>query len=234
MRGGATMDGYLMPSANGALQIEDWAEVLRQAEAREAAVRANPGPISPEEELSANIRPAQIRALVFLGRLDEARALVPARADCQNCRQVRGLIAAAEGNRAATDYWYGEAVRHRAAAPGGLTRWGLVTHRLLRDPDGAIVHFREANKRAPKFADPLEAWGEALIDKKDFRGAAKKFEQAQRLAPRWGRLHLYWGIALARQGKPTEARAKWQAALGMDLSPADRTHAQTLLARSKT
>ena len=47
---------------------------------------------------------------------------------------------------------------------------------------------------------------EALAAKGDARGAAKKFETAAKYAPNWGRLHLRWAQALARQGKTAEAR----------------------------
>ncbi|MDB5454233.1 MAG: hypothetical protein JWO33_2811, partial [Caulobacteraceae bacterium] len=65
-------------------------------------------------------------------------------------------------------------------------------------------------------------WGEALMAKGDFKGAVAKFEQASRHAPRWGRLHMKWGEALAKLGKAAEAKARFAAAAGMDLKPAER------------
>ena len=80
----------------------------------------------------------------------------------------------------------------------------------------------EAHRRGPRFADPLELWGEALMRKGDWAGAVARFAEADQHAPRWGRNHLRWGEALARLGRTDEARAQWRAAAGMDLSAADR------------
>ena len=51
-------------------------------------------------------------------------------------------------------------------------------------------------------------WGEALLAEGDAKAAVAKFADAQRFAPRWGRLHLKWGEAFAKLGKPDEARAQ--------------------------
>ncbi len=60
------------------------------------------------------------------------------------------------------------------------------------------------------------------MQKGDFTGAARKFAEADKDAPRWGRNHLRWGQALARLGRADEARAQYRAAAGMDLSPMRR------------
>jgi tetratricopeptide (TPR) repeat protein len=102
--------------------------------------------------------------------------------------------------------------------------------RLARgDADGAILLLRRARERGPRFADPLELWGEALMRKGDLEGAAAKFAEAARFAPRWGRDHLLWGEALGRLGKFREAKAQWHDALGMDLSTEDRGRLAGLL-----
>nr|MDQ2859877.1 hypothetical protein [Pseudomonadota bacterium] len=74
----------------------------------------------------------------------------------------------------------------------------------------------------PSFADPLEAWGEALTRRGDFDGAIGRFAAAEAFAPRWGRLHLMWGDALAGLRQDAATKAQWGAAAGMDLSAADR------------
>jgi len=51
------------------------------------------------------------------------------------------------------------------------------------DADGAIAKFTIANQKVPKFADPLEGWGEALIAKKLPEQALAKFEEADKYAP---------------------------------------------------
>ncbi len=55
------------------------------------------------------------------------------------------------------------------------------------DTDGAIAKLQQAHAKGPSFADPLELWGEALMRKGDFQGAAGKFSEASRIAPRWDR-----------------------------------------------
>ena len=71
--------------------------------------------------------------------------------------------------------------------------------RLARgDVDGAIAKLTLAHQKAPRFADPLELWGEALMRKGDFAGAAGKFREADKLTPHWAKNHALLGQALAR------------------------------------
>ena len=51
--------------------------------------------------------------------------------------------------------------------------------------------------------------------------ALARFEEANRSAPHWGRLHLEWGQALFYLGRKDEARAQFQAAGAMDLTAGD-------------
>jgi len=90
------------------------------------------------------------------------------------------------------------------------------------DSDAAIAKFTLANQKGPKFADPLEMWGEALIAKKQPDQALAKFEEADKYAPNWGRLHLKWGEALGYAGRKDEAHAQYQQASTLDLSAADK------------
>jgi tetratricopeptide (TPR) repeat protein len=91
------------------------------------------------------------------------------------------------------------------------------------DLEGAIAKFKEANSRAPHFADPLEMWGEALMQKNRSELALAKFEEANRYAPNWGRLHLKWGEALSYAGRTDEARKQFALASGLDLSQSDKS-----------
>ena len=52
--------------------------------------------------------------------------------------------------------------------------------------------------------------------------ALAKFEEADKYAPNWGRLHLGWGEALMYTGKKDEARTQYQKASTLDLTAADR------------
>jgi Flp pilus assembly protein TadD len=66
-------------------------------------------------------------------------------------------------------------------------------------------------------------WGEALIAKNRSDLALAKFEEADKYAPNWGRLHLKWGEALGYVGRMDEARKQFAIAAGLDLSAADKT-----------
>lgn len=83
---------------------------------------------------------------------------------------------------------------------------------------------------APRWANPLKGWGDALAGQGDHRGALRKYEAAEDRAPRWGALHIAWGRSLAALGRTRDAQAKWREADGMDLSPSDRATLRTLLA----
>ena len=76
-----------------------------------------------------------------------------------------------------------------------------------------------ANQKGPKFADPLEMWGEALMKKNRSDLALAKFTEAEKYAPNWGRLHLKWGEALGYAG---EARKQFARAAQLDLTAADK------------
>ena len=91
-----------------------------------------------------------------------------------------------------------------------------------RDATADIALAQSGHKVSPRFPDPLEIWGEAFLAQGDAAGAAAKFSEAARLAPRWGRLHLKWGEALAKLGNAADAQAQWRAAAALDLTPEER------------
>jgi tetratricopeptide (TPR) repeat protein len=172
------------------------------------------------------------RALTSLGRVREAQAMVEdLPLDCDDCVLARGVVAAGAGDWPAADRWFAQAARQDSTGPGAPTEWGRA---LLAkgDVDGAIAKLKEAHRRGPHYADPLELWGEALMKKGDFPGAIRKFAEADPNAPRWGRNHLRWGEALLRSGRYREARAQFEAANGMDLSRPDHAALDVFLART--
>jgi cytochrome c-type biogenesis protein CcmH/NrfG len=65
-------------------------------------------------------------------------------------------------------------------------------------------------------------WGEALIAKNRSDLALAKFEEANRYAPHWGRLHLKWGEALYYAGKPDDSKKQIAIAASLDLAPDDK------------
>jgi len=58
--------------------------------------------------------------------------------------------------------------------------------------------------------------------KGDVQGALAKYAEANKYAPRWGRLHLKWAEALAKSGDAAGARAHAKTAAGLDLTPTER------------
>jgi tetratricopeptide (TPR) repeat protein len=94
---------------------------------------------------------------------------------------------------------------------------------LLREGqyEAAIAKFTVAHDKGPHFADPLEMWGEALMQKNRSDLALPKFEEAAKYAPNWGRLHLKWGEALFYAGKPQDAKKQFAIASALSLPAAD-------------
>jgi tetratricopeptide (TPR) repeat protein len=86
--------------------------------------------------------------------------------------------------------------------------------------DAAIAKFALAHAKGPHFADPLEMWGEALMQKNRSDLALAKFEEANKYAPNWGRLHREWGRALLYTGNRAEAQKQLVLAARLDLSGA--------------
>jgi Flp pilus assembly protein TadD len=66
-------------------------------------------------------------------------------------------------------------------------------------------------------------WGEALIAKNRSDLALAKFEEANKYAPNWGRLHLKWAEALVWSGDKDGAHTQFAAAAHLDLTPAEKS-----------
>ena len=65
-------------------------------------------------------------------------------------------------------------------------------------------------------------WGEALMRENRSDLALAKFEEANRYAPRWGRLHFKWGEALFYTGRKDEAKKQFAAASALELVQGDK------------
>ena len=215
---------WLVAAATRHLTLEQWQELLADAESSRAMAARWPGLDTPNSP-----RTYGALALAQLGRLDEGQAQIAATPlDCYACLRVRARVAALAGDAAGADRWFAEAVRQGPSLPWAASEWAVV--KLARgDAAGAILLAQSAHKASPRFPDPLEVWGEALLAKGDAAGAVAKFAEAAKLAPNWGRLHLKWGEALAKLGKTDEARARWRAAAGMDLTAPERARLTVVL-----
>ena len=206
-----------------AVDTGDWSTALADARSVDAALEAGKAQ-RPIYGLMQQvwIWPLQALALARTQDLAGAQALIgKTPLDCYLCLRVRGQIAAAAGDRPASDRWFKEAVRQAPSSPFAYTEWGEA---LLAagDTGAAIAQLTQAQAKAPQFADPIELTGEALLKKGDPNAAVAKFAEAARHAPRWGRDHLMWGEALARLGRTDEAKAQWRAAAGMALTAGER------------
>jgi tetratricopeptide (TPR) repeat protein len=166
--------------------------------------------------------PLEALALAHTGDVAAAQALIGRTPlDCYPCLRVRGQVAAQARDWPAAERWFAEAVRQAPSPPLAYAEWGRM--RLDKgDPDGAIAVLRIAELKGPRFADPAQIWGEALMAKGDYAGASKKFGEAAKLAPNWGRNHMKAGEALAKLGQTEAARAQLRTASSLDQTLAER------------
>ncbi|MDB5483330.1 MAG: hypothetical protein JWO83_4383 [Caulobacteraceae bacterium] len=91
---------------------------------------------------------------------------------------------------------------------------------LARDWRAADRWFAEATRQAPSLPAAYAEWGEARLARGDLDGAIAKFALAHDRGPRFADPLKGWGDALARQGRWSEARQKYDEALA--LAPAWR------------
>jgi len=78
------------------------------------------------------------------------------------------------------------------------------------------------SKKDLKDARNAYARGLKLQEQKHLPEALAKFDEANKYAPNWGRLHLKWGEALFWLGKKDEARKQFSAARGLDLTTTEK------------
>ena len=216
---------WISAEARIAFAHDDWQGFLDKIEAWNAFVA-----LAPKSNFPTSPSNWRALALAKLGRRDEAMtatAAAPPPADCYPCLYVRGETAAL-GDHPGAERWFAEAARQGPSIPIAYEKWARA--RLARgDAVGALKAARWAVKLGPRNVDALEALGEVQMAQGDNEGAAATFATAAAITPWWGRLHLKWGEALAKLGKADEARAKFTAAAGMDLTAAERAEVTALL-----
>jgi tetratricopeptide (TPR) repeat protein len=232
-RGAALLPDYAEPYRRQielglAAAAEDWPVLARAFEDPriQAAIAKDP----------AAARRSTIPVLAVVraktGRVQEAQALVaPTPRDCHTCLVARAVTAAAAGDRAGAEREFAAAVRQAPSLPSTYATWGQA--RLDRgEVDGAMRLAREAQKRGPRWADPIKLEADALARRGDHAAAAKRYAAAAELAPRWGGLHLAWGRSLEAGGEAgARAHARYAEAAKLHLSAAERAEVQRRLAR---
>jgi len=145
------------------------------------------------------IHPFEALAMARTGDIAGAQALiVTTPLDCYLCLRVRAQIAAADRDWPAAERWFAEAARQAPSIPFAFSEWGEM--RLARgDLTGAIAVLRLAHERAPRFADPLKAWGDALVRQGRRSDARARYDEALKYAPAWTTLRQARGAAAKGQ-----------------------------------
>ena len=184
---------------------DDWADAAADAsELVNGAEQDQAKAPTPGEKAGAlqreiiGYRPKLAEARARLGDMAGAAAAIsPTPIDCYDCARIRGRIAALQHDWPIAQRWFAEATRQAPSLPFAYTDWGEM---LLAkgDADSAIARLLQAHAKGASFADPLELWGEALMRKGDFKGAAGKFSEASRIAPRWDRNSALLRLAQAK------------------------------------
>lgn len=129
--------------------------------------------------------PVETEALVRIGRLGEAAALIAKTpSDCYVCARDRGLVAEAAGNLPDAQRWYAEAARQAPRLAPAFADWGRLLVKGRRF-DAAQLKLKEAVRLAPNWADPLKYWGDALAAQGKSAEAIAKYDAALKLAPKW-------------------------------------------------
>ncbi len=204
-----------------AMTVEDWPGALEQIDGLDQLFIAKGGDVA--EIAKSQLNPFKAVALAQLGRHAEAQAaILRTPTDCYPCILARGQVAALAGQPREADRWFAEAVRQGPSLPKARLAWARA--KLARgDRTGALALLKAARTVAPRDAEALELMGEAQLLNGDLPGAAGEFSQANALAPHWGRLHLKWAQALARQGKAEAAGAQLAIARSHALTPAEHS-----------
>jgi hypothetical protein len=176
---------------------------------------------TPEESIRLLLPPLAV-ALARGGRAKAAEAVVASVPDENDSGlRARALVAAHLGKHAASDAMFARAIARAPSLPAGHMLWAEAF--LLRgDTDRAIEQAKLANRKGPRWAEPLKLWGDALLEKRQPGDAAAKYAAAADRAPRWGKLHLQWANALWMSGQRRQSLATMRQASTMDLSTNDR------------
>lgn len=86
---------------------------------------------------------------------------------------------------------------------------------LARDRKGADLWFDRAIKAAPTLPFAYGEWARALDGFGDERKAAWLYREARARGPAWPDPLVWWGQSLLRRGRPSDARARFEAAANL-------------------
>jgi tetratricopeptide (TPR) repeat protein len=190
-----SLPNYWIPAEEG-----NWSSALATARGMDTALEAGKAerPIYSLMQKSW-IWPLEALAQARSGDIPGAEALIGKTAlDCYLCLRVRGQIAAEKKDWPEAERWFAAAARRAPSLPYAYAEWARMRFDH-GDASGAIALARIAHDKAPRFADPLETWGEALFARRDYDGAVERLQQAGAIAPQWTRNRS--ALAAARRAK---------------------------------
>ena len=177
---------YAMPNYFIAAERGRWDLALASARAADAALSAlaSAQPVM-RHPLATWVRPLEALAMAHIGDLAGAKALIgQTPLDCYLCVRTRGTIAALGGETATAEHWFGEAVRMGPSLPFAFQDWAET--RLARgDLAGALHAAREAERRSPRFADPIKLEGDVFMRQGRRAEVIVRYDHALKLAPNW-------------------------------------------------
>jgi tetratricopeptide (TPR) repeat protein len=121
------------------------------------------------------------------GHPEKADALLKTAGTFVDCYRVRADILDGRGDWPSAQQAYAEAVALAPDLPAAYYSWGVA---LLKHGDltGAAAKLTDANKRGPRWADPLKAWGDLLVKQGRTKDALAKYDEALKYAPNWRQL----------------------------------------------
>ena len=163
----------------------DWPGAAVRLEAIEREAQQKGADVYDAQVWSTQVHPWRAYALAQAGRLPEARAMADATPlDCYPCLRARGLVALAAGDRPGAAGWLEKASSADPLLPfAWLDRARLVLS--LGDPLKAVDLALRARRLGPQWADAASVLGEARRRLGRCADAAKAFDAAAKLAPRW-------------------------------------------------
>ena len=163
----------------------DWASAALGLETIERDAQAKGADVYDAEVWATQVHPWRAYALAQAGRLPEAQAMVDATPlDCYPCLRARGLVAQAAGDRQGAASWLEKATSADPLLPFAWldrARLALSLGDLPRAADLAL----QARRLGPQWADAAAVLGEARRRLGRCAEAAKAFDAAVTLAPRW-------------------------------------------------
>jgi tetratricopeptide (TPR) repeat protein len=131
------------------------------------------------------VHPWRAYAMARSGRLVEAQAMVDETPlDCYSCLRARGLVAMTAGDRQGAAAWFGKAIAAAPSLPFAYLDWARLAL-SAGDLPRALDLATQARRAGPQWADAAAVQGEARRRMGRCAEAARAFDDAARLAPRW-------------------------------------------------